>query len=359
MAIIYRPQTTNDPGDPPSATSESFVAGDIYIFEGYLSGDLNGVDGAIASYLSLTSGFQAFWDLSLVGDIYASYCSFTDINVISGVVYADNTCEGINSNNSGIIFSGASGVDYLHNNIFIDYNLSANQIATGSNYDHNINYFNFVPNNHLINIGSNYNHTSSFVDFFANVHQFANNVEIQHVLKNLIFSTNNSLISAGSNYSHTVKYIEFITQNNSDFGINVVSSPSYFEFICNQHQVGSSVDIYHSGIFLEFINQEHNTSIGVNFSGSVQFINYEKQSHAPAIEVNYYHDQSIIEFITIGEAHTNIDIIHSGLFIEYLTCGGTFKNCFYEFVGYSYPSRIPAAYGNPARIRPRIRRCTT
>jgi hypothetical protein len=105
MATINRPRTVNDPSF--GASEEIFPIADTTLFLEYVAGDLDGAEGAIASYKSDTPGSQATIDLTDVGDIDpVSHCDFTDINVIGGIIYADDTCTGWDQNNDGIVFAG-------------------------------------------------------------------------------------------------------------------------------------------------------------------------------------------------------------------------------------------------------------
>jgi hypothetical protein len=91
MAVINRPRTINEPEF--GASEEIFPIADTTLFLEYVAGDMNGLEGAIATYKSDTPGSKATIDLSTVGNINnVKYCSFIDLNIIGGVINCGEGC---------------------------------------------------------------------------------------------------------------------------------------------------------------------------------------------------------------------------------------------------------------------------
>jgi hypothetical protein len=83
--------------------SNELASANSWVLDNYTPGDLNGAPGDKAFYFSDVPGTKVTLDLSAVGNINASYCDFTDLNVVNGIIYADlATCTG--QNDSGVIF---------------------------------------------------------------------------------------------------------------------------------------------------------------------------------------------------------------------------------------------------------------
>lgn len=105
MAEQHIPQITNDCSS--GIVENEFAIADTWIIDAYVAGEWNGNSTYKAYFYSDTSGTQATISLSSIGDIYTSYCDFTDINFVSGIVYADSTCTWEDQNNSGIVLYAA------------------------------------------------------------------------------------------------------------------------------------------------------------------------------------------------------------------------------------------------------------
>jgi hypothetical protein len=99
MAIIHIPELICDPG-----SENEFAIENTWIIDLYNIGDWNGIAENLVKFYSDTPGSQATIDLSSIGNVYATYISFQDINFINGTVYASLTCVNV-SNNSGIVWS--------------------------------------------------------------------------------------------------------------------------------------------------------------------------------------------------------------------------------------------------------------
>jgi hypothetical protein len=103
MAIQHIPELINDPTSGPC--ENEFAIADTWVIDAYTPGDWNGNSINISSFFSDTPGSQATIDLSSIGNVHVSYCSFKDINFTGATVYAGPTCTGRFSNNNGIIFA--------------------------------------------------------------------------------------------------------------------------------------------------------------------------------------------------------------------------------------------------------------
>jgi hypothetical protein len=200
-------------------------------------------------------------------------------------------------------------------------------------------------------------------------HYFINGISINHVCHEILFNSNNHTEQTGCNFGHSTKFIEFIRNNNSSFGINYLHSTNFIEFNTNIHQAGRSANISHVTHVVEFLPQIHETQLTTNINHLKTDLIFERKTHTISTGCSYSTVTNFINFVSYGvQTPRGCEIIHSSEILEYISCGGIFKNCFYEYEGYVAPARINGSYNSqtttggytaPSRIRPRIRRCTT
>ena len=99
MSTQHIPELINDPSSGPCLNE--FGISDIWVIDSYNPGDWNGIISNISLFYSDTPGYQFTLDLSNIGNVSVSYCNFQDVNVIGGIIFADETCSDL-GNTSGI-----------------------------------------------------------------------------------------------------------------------------------------------------------------------------------------------------------------------------------------------------------------